>query len=336
MNPLPHKEAPFTISSVACTEGFIRVPRSYRNQQNILIEQKKYSVFYRIFRPNSITCSTHPPIVVIHGGLGLPSDYLLPIVDNVPYRCVIMYDQLGCGKSDSPSDLAAYSIETSVDDLQSLLDKLKITQFHLYAHSAGTCIAYEYLKKVCAQASEEGHGDGEGQNNGLGRHCLSAVFSSGSFHIQLAKDLADEMENAVKEDILSTCDQINPSQVAERIRTSCICRTQNMPVQLKAAYSKAGRIWKGLEVIHDYIAESPLEGQDMIPPIMLLRGEHDFISEELFFQGWRNIFCGTLPECVTMKGCSHMPMLEDQALHGRVINSFYSKCECVETKKECR
>jgi len=222
-------------------------------------------------------------------------------------------------------DLNAYSIDGAVEDLQLLLDKLNLDMFHLYAHSAGTCIAYEYLKKVCGERQS-------GRDRRRSQHCLSAVFSSGSFHIQMAKDLADNMETEVKRDILlstsTSCDQLNPSQVAERIRMSCICRTPNLPFQLKAAYSKAGTVWKGLEVIQDYVAECPLEGEEFFPKIMLLRGEFDFISEELVFQGWRNIFCEQEVECVTMKGCSHMPMLEDPAFHGRVINSFYSQNDC--------
>lgn len=336
-------QAPFTISSVACIEGCIHVPRSYCNRHGMQIRQK-YSVFYRIFRPNSITNSTHPPIVVIHGGLGLPSDYLLPIVDNVPYRCVIMYDQLGCGRSESPMDLNAYSIDGAVEDLQLLLDKLKLERFHLYAHSAGTCIAYEYLKKVCGERQRQRacereldrHGDCIDTHAHRSQHCLSAVFSSGSFHIRMAKELADNMEREVKRDVLSTCDELDASQVAERIRMSCMCRTPNLPFQLKAAYSKAGTVWKGLDVIQDYVAECPLEGEEFFPKIMLLRGEFDFISEELVFQGWRNIFCEQQVECVTMEGCSHMPMLEDPAFHGRVINSFYSQHDqdCKESESE--
>lgn len=236
-----------------------------------------------------------------------------------------MYDQLGCGRSESPMDLNAYSIDGAVEDLQLLLDKLKLERFHLYAHSAGTCIAYEYLKKVCGEWHLERNRRGDCINSPRSQHCISAVFSSGSFHIQMAKDLTDAMETKVKRDFLSTCDELNPSQVAERIRMSCICRTPNLPFQLKAAYSKAGTVWKGLDVIQDYVAECPLEGEFFFPKIMLLRGEFDFISEELMFQGWRNIFCEQEVECVTMEGCSHMPMLEDPAFHGRVINSFYSR-----------
>jgi hypothetical protein len=32
----------------------------------------------------------------------LPSQYLYPIIDNVPNRPILFYDQLGCGKSDEP------------------------------------------------------------------------------------------------------------------------------------------------------------------------------------------------------------------------------------------
>jgi len=319
---------PFQISSVACKDGCTHVARSYRNHLGIGVKQR-YALSYRIFRPNAISSQEYPPLVVIHGGMGLPSDYLLPLVDNIPYRCVIMYDQLGCGRSESPNDINAYSIGDSVNDLKTLLDSLRVTKYHLYAHSAGTCIAFEYLKLIHLPVHAEKQQ----------RHCcLSAIFSSGSFNIQLAKQLADDMEAKVTNQLMVEYGKVDPAQLAERIRTTCICRTPSMPVQLKAAYSKAGTVWKGLEVIQDYVAECLLDSSTdtdstdnsiLLPPMMLLRGEYDFISEELAFQGWRNVLCAHAQDlkCSTMEGCSHMPMLEDPSNHGRIVNAFYNQCD---------
>jgi proline iminopeptidase len=47
------------------------------------------------------------PILVLHGGPSVPSNYLLPLVNVVPYRSIVLYDQLGCGKSDEPDDIDA-------------------------------------------------------------------------------------------------------------------------------------------------------------------------------------------------------------------------------------
>lgn len=306
------------ITSVPCKDGYIQVSRSYFNSSGQEIK-KKYSLSYRVFRPNAILSTTHHPVIVIHGGLGLPCDYLLPIVDIMPYRCVVMYDQLGCGRSESPLDIHAYSIESSVQDLKDLLNELRLDRFHLFAHSAGTCIAYEYLKHKCQCQQSQYVSRVDSQT------CLSAVFSSGSYHIKLARELTSAMEQSIKHDLSLEHGGVEPCQIAEIIRTRCMCRTPSTPIQLKTAYSKAGKIWKGLDVIQDYVAESPLSG--VLPPLLLLRGEFDFITPELVFQGWTNVFLDHQRdiECVTLKGCSHMPMLEDPTSLGRELDAFYKK-----------
>ena len=59
---------------------------------------------YCIFRPRQLHDTRRPPLVVLHGGPSIPSNYLLPIVNGVTDRTVIFYDQFGCGKSSRPSN----------------------------------------------------------------------------------------------------------------------------------------------------------------------------------------------------------------------------------------
>ena len=56
------------------------------------------STYYRIFGPLP-SSSTPPPLVCLHGGPGCASEYLLPMTDLSDGRPVILYDQLGCGRS---------------------------------------------------------------------------------------------------------------------------------------------------------------------------------------------------------------------------------------------
>src|ERR1700749_3558283 len=44
------------------------------------------------------------PLLLLHGGPGAAHNYLLPLKPLADERPVILYDQLGCGKSDSPQD----------------------------------------------------------------------------------------------------------------------------------------------------------------------------------------------------------------------------------------
>ena len=105
-----------------------------------------YSIHYDIVRPSD---SEKPTVVVLHGGPGVPSNYLLePLVQHASSRPLLFWDQLGCGQSDRPDfDESLYSIDKFVTDLTQLLEELAIDNFHLYGQSFGGILAFEYLKR---------------------------------------------------------------------------------------------------------------------------------------------------------------------------------------------
>ena len=54
---------------------------------------------------------TRTPLLVLHGGPGIPHDYLANLALLGDERPVVFYDQLGCGKSDRPEDPALWTRE---------------------------------------------------------------------------------------------------------------------------------------------------------------------------------------------------------------------------------
>jgi len=85
------------------------------------------------------------PLLVLHGGPGVPHDYLEPLADLADERPVIFYDQLGCGKSDRPDDVSLWRIERFAEEVGQVRQALGLTQVHLLGHSAGTMVALDYL-----------------------------------------------------------------------------------------------------------------------------------------------------------------------------------------------
>lgn len=63
-------------------------------------------VWYQIVGSGNAT-----PLLVLHGGPGVPHDYLESLADLADERPVVFYDQLGCGKSDRPDDVSLWRIE---------------------------------------------------------------------------------------------------------------------------------------------------------------------------------------------------------------------------------
>ncbi len=84
------------------------------------------------------------PIVLLHGGPGVPSDYLEPLeLLASDGREVIRYDQLGCGRSDHPDDPSFMRVEHFLAELAKVREALDLDRVHLYGQSWGGMLALE-------------------------------------------------------------------------------------------------------------------------------------------------------------------------------------------------
>ena len=166
-------------------EGFIEVDRQRRGSDgHTYTKPSKHRLAYRIARPMALSSRQAAPIVVLHGGPSLPSSYLYPLENVVPYRSIVFYDQLGCGRSDEPADMSLYSIEDSVRDLKTLLKHLGVRRFHLYGQSYGGILAFEYLKSVAMASSSSSSSSPTALADDDGEcKCLSAILSSAPTNI---------------------------------------------------------------------------------------------------------------------------------------------------------
>lgn len=86
------------------------------------------------------------PVILLHGGPGFSSFYMKPFEDLGDDRPVIRYDQLGGGKSDKTSDTTLFTIDHFVRELDSLRAHLGCQRVHLFGHSWGTILAFEYYR----------------------------------------------------------------------------------------------------------------------------------------------------------------------------------------------
>ena len=89
----------------------------------------------------------HVPILTLHGGPGYPSYYLNPLKALAKDRSVILFDQLGCGRSDRLTDTTLMTIDAFVKQTRQLIEYLQLDEFILYGHSWGTMLATEYYQR---------------------------------------------------------------------------------------------------------------------------------------------------------------------------------------------
>jgi proline iminopeptidase len=107
-------------------EGFVQVPGG--------------PVWYRVFGSGTAT-----PLLIVHGGPGRRSCYYDPLAERMSInRPVVVYDQLGTGRSGRPTDRSLWTAERSVRELAAVRKALGLRKVHLMGHSWGGAVVADY------------------------------------------------------------------------------------------------------------------------------------------------------------------------------------------------
>ena len=238
------------------------------------------------------------PVIVLHGGPGLPHDYLLPIADMVQDRPVVFYDQLGCGRSSAPPNASAslYSIQKSVEDLHQLIEYLNFPSIILLGHSWGGMLAFEYLNSNLATSSK----------------VTALILSNTSTSAALAQR---EIQRRIGELIMAGVP--NESLDSEfRARYQCRVPSDLLGDTLRCM----SRIpsWSGLNSVMKW----EVNGSKLLDAlrVLVIQGEHDFTPK--CGEGWaavaKDIQFEVIPES------SHMPHIENPDAFRDVLLRFLS------------
>uniref|UniRef100_A0A7S4HPU6 AB hydrolase-1 domain-containing protein n=1 Tax=Odontella aurita TaxID=265563 RepID=A0A7S4HPU6_9STRA len=274
---------------------------------------KSYKLAYRIYRPELLRSMERAPILALHGGPSLPSQYLHPIAEYFPDRSVIFYDQLGCGKSCSPTDVGLYSLSKSIDDLEALLLALKMNRFHLLGHSFGGVLAFEYCKKIAERAGREDLGWRDDPE------VLSLTLSN-SF--TCAKLCDAERERLLGP--IASHSEGDEEGIDDEFWRLHQCRLPAVPPILEDALQNWGVPWheRASSPLSSYAATAPSRWASDLPPALILRGEHDFVTPSCI-RGWRESVWNHQDVAeVTLEGCAHYCHLEDKTSFGHLVAGF--------------
>lgn len=92
------------------------------------------------------------PVVLIHGGPGFTSDYLIDDLETMARaHSLFAYDQRGIGRSTLVSDSSALAAQKYVDDLEAVRKHLGLEQLTLLGHSWGVAPAILYAAQYPAR-----------------------------------------------------------------------------------------------------------------------------------------------------------------------------------------
>jgi pimeloyl-ACP methyl ester carboxylesterase len=85
------------------------------------------------------------PLVLVHGFTGSRIDFADVIDDLATDRRVVAWDHRGHADSTNTGDLATYTFDQLVADMEALVDELDLERFDLLGHSMGGIVAMRYV-----------------------------------------------------------------------------------------------------------------------------------------------------------------------------------------------
>nr|POF17454.1 l-amino acid amidase [Quercus suber] len=175
------------------------------------------------------------PLICLHGGPGAAHNYLLPVSlvfqdYGVP---VVMYDQIGCGKSthfpDKKGDGTFWFPQLFMDELENLKAALGITVFDLFGQSWGGMLAGQYAI--------------ERQPQGLRKLIISDSPSDMLVWVQVADELRKGLPNDVQE-TLTRCEREGKTDTEEYEKavevfySRHLCRVLPFPTELNDSFAQ--------------------------------------------------------------------------------------------------
>jgi proline iminopeptidase len=263
--------------------------------------------------------SPNPPLLVLHGGPGIPHDYLENLEILSRDRPVIFYDQLGCGRSDRPTDPSLWRIERFVEELEEVCSELALGPMHLFGSSWGTMLAVDYALKYPSRLK-------------------SLILSSSCLKSALWQEDAEKLCAAMGEEWtgrrktherLGTTDSQDYAKLNLDYFEKYICRLKPVPDAFKKALSAANLdVYRAMWGVSEFFITGNLRDYDRTVelgqidcPILLVCGRFDEATPEstaLFASKAK--FASTL----VLENSAHFGHLEEPEKYFSALSSFMS------------
>lgn len=246
------------------------------------------------------------PLLVLHGGPGMAHDYL----DNLEALAsdtqkVVFYDQLGCGRSDTPNDPQRWKVPRFVTEVDFVRNALHLDEVVILGQSWGGMLALEYFLT---------------QPKGVQGGILSNSLSS-------APLLSKEIQRLLRE-LLGAKSSPDENTVMD-FYSRHILRLQPFPKKILQKMEETNQVYETMWGKNEFTVTGNLKDWDRtseLPsiklPIQIISGEYDestptvnqVLKEGLSHSEWS-----------LMPGCSHLPNLEKPEEYMAIIQQFLDR-----------
>jgi len=271
-----------------------------------------FKLFYRTFGTgdNVLLC--------LHGGPGAMHDYLLPFgkLGDDKVR-VVLYDQLGCGKSERPQDTSRYTIDYGVEEVEGVRKALNLAKINLFGNSYGGALALQYALKYQ-------------------RNIKKLIISSGLSSVPETVEEMKRLKTLLPIDVQETLakyeaveDYQNPEylKAVEVFYRNFVCRLPEWPEEVTRTLNGLSTpVYYTMNGPNEFTIVGNLRDWDITPrlheirvPTLVTAGRYDEVTPKIAETIHKNISGSKL---VVFENSSHLAMWEEQESYVRTVREF--------------
>jgi proline-specific peptidase len=271
---------------------------------------REYETWYRVVgdgeEPGRL------PLLALHGGPGGAHDALEGLGTLVEQgRRVVFYDQLGSGDSDKPDDPSLWTVETFLEQLQSVREGLGLERLHLFGSSWGGMLALEYALT---------------RREGLASLVLNSTPTSAPRWAKETVRLHAELPPGLDEKVAQ-----------KEYWRRHICRIEPEPAALSRTRSKFGtQVYDTMWGPNEFTVTGTLRNWDVTDrlgeievPTLVTSGRYDECTPALVESLHRGI-AGS--EWVLFEESSHTALLEEPERYLEVVAGFLERVELADDR----
>src|SRR3954465_7421382 len=282
------------------------------------VDFRGYRRWYRVV--GGLT-SPVTPLLALHGGPGSTHHYFTPLEALASERPVVLYDQIGCGKSDRPTDIE-WSVGVFRDEVVALRQQLALERIHLLGTSWGGMLAQEHVLSGAT---------------GI----VSLILSSTLANLALWNDEQSKLKAQLPAEVVEVLDRHEAdgkfddpeyAPAMEPYFHRHFCRGPLPPPELDAMdKARAPDVYRAMQGPNEWMTTGALKGGDtrdrlheIDVPTLVLRGAYDMctapVAAELVdgIEGARE---------VVFEHSSHTPVLEETDRYLQVVGEFVRDAE---------
>ena len=264
------------------------------------------------------------PVLILHGGPGAASYYMEPLAERLSeHRPVIVYDQLGCGRSDTPDDTSLWTVDRSVEELDQVRAAYGLHRCHLLGQSWGGWLAIEYMCRGT-------------------RGIEGLVLASTSASVRQFTDEAQRLIDALPEPARSTLQELGARgdydapaylEAVQVFYRHHLCRLDPWPdaMQRSAAEIADNQVYLTMNGPTEFDVIGPLRDFDRVADLAAIRvptlvtcGRHDEITPACA----RTIADGiSASRLVIFERSAHCAHLEEGERYAAVVEEFLASVD---------